>query len=122
MTLPLNTPDPFQPELIRDHVTPFIHAGVPVRFHCRFPLCELGNSDPAEADKAYIVHTRVIDEMKGLGEPVVGVHLNLSQKVPFDADIALKNLVKLVNYADSKNIVVNLENLRRGPSSNPHIF
>jgi hypothetical protein len=60
--------------------------------------------------------------MKGLGEPVVGVHLNLSQKVPFDADIALKNLVKLVNYADSKNIVVNLENLRRGPSSNPHIF
>ncbi len=114
------TPDPLHPEHIAGHVKPFIKEGIPVRFHCRFAVHELGNSDPVEAEHALKTHIDVIDAMSGLGEPVVGVHLNLSQKVPFDEAAGERNLVRLVEYANKKQITVNLENLRRGPGSNPH--
>ena len=114
------TPDPLHPELIREHVTPSIQNGFPVRFHTRFFGYELGNTNPEKAEEAYQVHSQVIEVMSGPGEPVVTVHLNLSSQIPFDPRRAVNNLSRLVEKARESNITVCLENLRRGPTSDPN--
>ena len=114
------TPDPIHPELIREHVAASVKRGVPVRFHTRFFGYEMGNTDSEKAEEAYQVHSQVIQEMSGLGEPVVTVHLNLSSQIPFDSSRAVDNLTRLVEKARESNIIVCLENLRRGPTSNPN--
>ena len=113
------TPDPLSPEKILEHVLPYASKGVPVRYHTRFFDFDLGNADSGRAEEALHVHMAVLDAMEGLGEPVLTVHLNLNGRIPFDPGIAVRNLTVLVRYARKKGITVNLENLRRGPSSNP---
>ncbi len=114
------TPDPLHPELIREHVMPSVERGTPIRFHTRFFGYELGNTDPAKAEEAYRVHTQVIDAMSGLGEPVITVHLNLGSQIPFDSRRAVDNLSRLVEKARKSGVSVCLENLRRGPTSDPN--
>jgi len=114
------TPDPIHPELIREHVESAIKRGTPVRFHTRFFGYEMGNTDSEKAEEAYQVHSQVIEAMSGLGEPVVTVHLNLSSQIPFDPRRAIDNLSRLVEKARESDITVCLENLRRGPTSDPN--
>ena len=113
------TPEPLFPELIPRHVNPFTEDGIPVRFHCRFGEFELGNADPEKAAEALAVHSRIIDAITGIGEPVVTVHLNLVKSIPFDIQRGLENLTRLVEHARKRGITVCLENLKRGPTSDP---
>jgi sugar phosphate isomerase/epimerase len=114
------TPDPLHPELIREHVAASVERGTPVRFHTRFFGYEMGNTDFEKAEEAYQVHSQVIEAMSDLGEPVVTVHLNLDSTIPFDPHRAVDNLSRLVEKARESNITVCLENLRRGPTSDPN--
>jgi len=113
------TPDPLAPNLISGHVRPFTEAGIPVRFHCRFFNYDLGNADSEKAEEAVQVHSHVIDAIAGLGEPVITVHLNLDSRIPFDSQRAVENLTRLVERGRQVGITVCLENLRRGPTSDP---
>jgi sugar phosphate isomerase/epimerase len=113
------TPDPLSPHLIPSHVKPFIAGGTPVRFHCRFFDYEIGNADPAKAEEAIQVHLRVLDAITNLGEPVITVHLNLVLGTPFDSQRGVDNLARLAERGRQSGITVCLENLRRGPASNP---
>jgi sugar phosphate isomerase/epimerase len=114
------TPDPLAPELIERQVKPLLAGGLPVRFHCRFAAFEMGNADPEKAAEALAVHKRAFQAITGLGEPVVTVHLSLSRRIPFDSDIAVANLTRLTEYGRKRGLTVCLENLRRGPSSDPN--
>lgn len=113
------TPDPLSPHLISGHVKPFTAAGIPVRFHCRFFEYELGNAGPEKAEEAFQLHSRVVDAVAGLGEPVITVHLNLVPGIPFDSQRAVENLTRLVEQGRKLGITVCLENLRRGAMSDP---
>jgi sugar phosphate isomerase/epimerase len=113
------TPDPLTPELIKDHVIRFIKKGVPVRFHTRFFDFELGNEDINKAQEALTIHKQVIDAIISLGEKTVTVHLNLNKSVPFSTVNAVSNLIELTHYAGDRGVVVCLENLKKGPASNP---
>lgn len=113
------TPDPLSLHLIASHVRPFISEGVPVRFHCRFFDCEIGNADPLKAEEATQLHLRVFNAIAGLGEPVITVHMNLLPRIPFDSRRGVENLTRLVERGQQLGITVCLENLRRGLTSNP---
>jgi len=113
------TPDPLSPGLISTHVKPFIDSGVPVRFHCRFFDYEIGNSDGVKAEEAVQIHSKVIEAIAGLGEPVITLHLNLSARIPFDSQRGIENLARLVVRGRQLGVTVCLENLRRGPTSDP---
>lgn len=113
------TPDPLSPQLISPQVKPFAEAGIPVRFHCRFFDYEIGNEDATKAEEAVQIHLRVIDAIAGLGEPVITVHLNLLPTTPFNPHRGVENLTRLVERGRQLGITVCLENLRRGPTSNP---
>jgi len=113
------TPDPLSPHLICQHIKPFVESGIPVRFHCRFFEYEIGNADPVKAEEAVQVHSRVINAIAGLGEPVITLHLNLVPKIPFDLRRGIENLDRLVEHGQKLGITVCLENLRRGPTSVP---
>ncbi len=113
------TPDPLSPELISEQVKPFVGKGIPVRFHTRFFGYELGNGDYDKAAEALKVHMSTIEAMAGIGEPVITVHLNLSQSIPFNSRTAVANLKELTMYAKEKDITVCLENLKKGPTSDP---
>ena len=114
------TPDPLALNLIDSHIKPFIRDGVPVRFHCRYGEHEIGNTDNEASEKAVLVHLQTIDAVAGLGEPVITVHLNLNPSIPFDLQKAVENLTRLVNHGKLMGITVCIENLRRGPASNPN--
>ncbi|MFC1946264.1 sugar phosphate isomerase/epimerase family protein [Chloroflexota bacterium] len=113
------TPDPLSPERARQHTSPFTRDGIPVRFHFRFGDYELGDADAVKASAALAVHTRVIDEVAGLGEPVITVHLNLNKDIPFNIQRGIENLTRLVDHAGARGMTVCLENLRLGPASDP---
>jgi sugar phosphate isomerase/epimerase len=113
------TPDPLSPGLISSHVKTFVADGIPVRFHCRFFDYEIGNSDPVKAEEATQVHLRVLNAITSLGEPVITVHMNLLPMIPFDSQRGVENLTRLVERGRQLGITVCLENLRRGPTSNP---
>ncbi|GEM_PF-793468 len=113
------TPDPLSLDLIASHVRPFISEGVPVRFHCRFFDYEIGNADPVKAEEATQVHLRVLNAIAGLGEPVITVHMSLLPRIPFDSQRGVENLTRLVERGQQLDVTVCLENLRRGPASNP---
>ena len=114
------TPDPLSIHLIEPQIQPFLTAKTPVRWHCRFFHFEMGNADPIEAEQAFRVHADVVTAVAGFGEPVITVHLNLLPSTPFDCGRGVENLSRLVEHAGKLGMTVCLENLRRGPTSNPH--
>ena len=114
------TPEPLSPALIPSHVKPFIEVGIPVRYHCRLFNHEMGNADIAKAEQALHIHEGIIDAITGLGDPVITVHLNLVSTMPFDVQTGIANLSRLVEYGQKRDVIVCLENLRRGAASDPH--
>jgi hypothetical protein len=113
------TPDPLAIQLIEPQLRPFLTAQTPVRWHCRFFHFEMGNADPREAEEAFRMHADVVTAVAGIGEPVITVHLNLLPSAPFDCGRGVENLSRLVEHAGKLGMTVCLENLRRGPTSNP---
>ena len=116
------TPDPEAPSNIHPDVLPFINAGIPVRFHARYPEWEFGNADTHRSEQALRVHCNTIDKIQGLGEPVLTVHVGLDKNALLDYERVKENLCRLTDYAGKKGIKVNLENLRTGITSDPEIM
>lgn len=113
------TPNPEALDDLPRHVAPFLVAGIPVRYHGFFPKHEIGHRDRAMAERALQVQMAALEAMVGRGEQVITAHIGLDGEVPLDRGRAAENLARLVARADELGIAVCLENLRRGPTSDP---
>ena len=113
------TPDPQALDALAEQVRPFIEADLPVRHHAFFPDHELAHEDATTAERALRLQMASLDAMCGHGEPVVTVHIGLNPRTPLDAGRAVANLTRLVDHAQELGMTVCLENLRRGPTSDP---
>jgi len=115
---------PFSKSLsaIYSDILPFINAGIPVRFHTRYPEWEIGNADIHASKQALKVHCDTIDKIQGLGEPVLTVHVGLNRNTQLDYSKVKENLCRLTDYAGKRGITINLENLRTGITSDPKIM
>lgn len=113
------TANPDQPELIQKHLTQFLVEGIPVRYHAFFQGYELGHPDETVRSDAVAAHKGLLDAMTGRGEQVVTLHIGLNSQEEVLAEPAVENLGIIVDYARARDITVCLENLRRGPTSDP---
>lgn len=112
------TPNPHDLDTLPIHLDPMLEAGVPVRHHGFFPGYEIGHPDPGLAARAMGLHLAALEAMHGRGEGVITVHIGLGPD-PVDPGRAVENLTRLVERGLELGIDVSLENLRRGPTSNP---
>jgi sugar phosphate isomerase/epimerase len=96
-----------------------IEAGLPTRFHAFFPDHDFAHRNPRIAGEALDIHRTALDTIHGHGQPVVTVHIGLDPATPISPDRAVTNLAQLVEYGRRLGITVCLENLRRGPTSDP---
>jgi sugar phosphate isomerase/epimerase len=101
------------------HLLPYLRKNIPIRHHGYFPGFELGDIDDQKAELALHVHKRAVDVMQGYGEQVMTVHIGLQPHIELDHKKALENMCRLVEYSRKLGVTVCLENLRRGPTSNP---
>ncbi|WP_158269668.1 sugar phosphate isomerase/epimerase [Desulfonatronum sp. SC1] len=113
------SPDPERLDRLPEMVRPFLTAGLSVRYHTRYFEHELGHADPVRAGQALEAHVRTLRAMSGLGEPAVTVHTGLDPHQPAHEPTFVENLARLVECGRGLGIKVCLENLRRGPSSDP---
>ncbi|WP_031385858.1 sugar phosphate isomerase/epimerase family protein [Desulfonatronum thiodismutans] len=113
------SPDPNHLDRLAEMILPFLAQSRFVRFHTRYFEHELGHADPVLADLALEAHLRTLRAMVGLGEPVVTVHTGLDPSQPVHESTFMDNLARLVAHGKDLGIVVCLENLRCGPSSEP---
>jgi len=112
------SPDPKAFDALPRHLDPLLKTGIPVRYHGFFPGHEIGHHNTAIAGRATRVHAAALDAMHGRGEQVITIHVGLGP-VPLDPNHVIENLSRLVNHGRNLGITVCLENLRRGPTSNP---
>jgi sugar phosphate isomerase/epimerase len=96
-----------------------IQAGLPTRFHAFFPDYEFGHRHPGMASEALDVHLTALRTIHGWGQPLITVHIGLDPTTPISPDRAISNLAHVVKYGRELGITVCLENLRRGPTSDP---
>jgi len=113
------SPNPEAFDVLPQHIAPFLKAGIPVRHHGFFPGYEIGHSNPAIAERAVRVHMSALEAMQGLGEQVITFHVGLRSEDRIAPDRVVENLSRLVERARGLGITVCLENLRRGPASDP---
>ncbi len=113
------SPNPEAFDTLPAHVDPLLEAGVPVRYHGFFPRHELGHADGDAAERAVRVHVAALEAMRGRGEQVITLHVGLNPETPLDHGQAVENLARLVQHAAGLGITICLENLRRGPTSDP---
>ncbi len=113
------SPNPEAFDTLSKHVTPFLEAGIPVRYHGFFPGYEFGHRDAALAEEAMRVHLAALEAIHGRGEPVITFHVGLREQDQIDPGRVVENLSSLVEVARRRGITVCLENLRTGPSSQP---
>jgi sugar phosphate isomerase/epimerase len=113
------SPNPLAFDLLPVHLGAAIEAGVAVRHHGFFPRHEIGHVDTSVAEQAVRVHMSALEAVHGLGEQVITVHIGLNPETPLDPSRAVANLSRVVTHAQGLGITVCLENLRRGPTSDP---
>lgn len=113
------SPNPEAFDQLPTHIDPFLKAGIPVRYHGFFPGYEIGHSDPALAERAMHLHLSALGAMHGRGDQVITVHVGLQWEDPIDHGRAVENLSRLVERGRELDITICLENLRRGPASQP---
>lgn len=112
-------PNPEQLHLTPKHLLPYLRKDIPIRHHGYFPGFELGDIDEQKAELALQVHKRAVDVMRGCGEQVMTIHIGLQPSVGLDPNRILVNMCRLVEYGRKRGVTVSLENLRRGPASDP---
>ena len=112
--------NPAAPDELPQHVDPMLAAGIPVRYHGFFPHDDIGHADADIAERALLLQMTALEAMHQRGEQVITVHIGLSRQTPLDAGRAVENLTRLNERARELDITVCLENLRHGPTSNPH--
>lgn len=113
------TPSPDALEALPTHVAAFLAAGIPVRYHAFFPEHEFGHRDANIAETSLRLQMALLEAMQGLGDQVITVHIGLLPTTPLDLGRAQANLVRLAERARELGITLCLENLRRGPTSDP---
>jgi len=113
------SPNPEAFDQLPTHIDPLLEAGVPVRYHGFFPRYEIGHADAATAERALRVHLSALEAMHGRGEQIITVHIGLDRTAPLDPGRVVQNLSRIVERAHALGITVCLENLRRGPTSDP---
>ena len=116
------SPNPEALKTLPEHIGPFIHSGIPVRYHAFLPGCEIGHSDSEIRETAMHTHLATLEAIHGYGQPVITVHIGLSPLDKIEPVAAVENLSRLVERASDLGIAICLENLRRGPTSNPEIL
>lgn len=116
------TPDPNRLDRLSGSLAPYLDRGMPVRHHGYFPGVEIGHEDPRHAEKAVGFHYQVIDAIQGVGEGHLTVHVGLDFHTPLGHERVIENLWRLTEYGRRRGITVSLENLRRGPTSDPEIL
>jgi sugar phosphate isomerase/epimerase len=113
------SPNPEALHLLPQHVDSLLDAGVPVRYHGFFRGYEFAHQDAAAAQRGVEVHWAALEAMQGRGEQVITFHVGLNRDDPIDPGRAMENLAKLVMRAQELGIIICLENLRRGLTSDP---
>ncbi|MBN1318044.1 MAG: sugar phosphate isomerase/epimerase [Anaerolineales bacterium] len=113
------TPDPQALSQIPEHLNPLLQSGIPVRYHAFFPKYEIGHQDAVQAKQALLFYESIFEAIQGLGEQVMTFHIGLDSRIPLDAERAKDNLARLADLAREKGIILSLENLRKGITSNP---
>lgn len=116
------TPDMNNLEALPVHLEPYLLSGITVRHHAFFPGLELGDVNSLLSNKSYELHIRMLQILAGYGEQVVTVHIGLDPSIQLCPQKAVENLSNLVEEAAKLGITLSLENLRRGPTSNPHLL
>jgi sugar phosphate isomerase/epimerase len=112
-------PNPEDFSSLAAHVDPLLKAGVPVRYHGFLRGYEFGHQDAAAAKRGLRLHLLALEAMQGRGEQVITVHVGLIRDDPIDPERAIENLTRILARAKELGITVCLENLRRGPTSDP---
>lgn len=116
------TPNPEGMHQLREHTSHFVEAGIPLRYHGLFPAYELAHADAVLSERAMQKHLSLLEEIHGRGQQVVTFHVchcfkNRAEEG--DPEKVVANLSRLVARAGELGITVCLENLARGPSSDP---
>jgi sugar phosphate isomerase/epimerase len=114
------TPDPEDFSAMPALLRPFLERKIPLRFHAFFPEHEIGDQDGDAAAEAMDHHIRFLETVASMVvEPVITCHLGLIAERPMEINRAGDNLGLLVRRAEELGITLSLENLRKGPASNP---
>ena len=113
------TPNPEAFSLLAQQLDPFLNAGVRVRHHGFFPEYEIGNVHAEQAEQAMQVHFAALDALCGRGEQVITVHIGVNRAIRLDPTRIVENLARLVDYGRQRGIIVSLENLKQGMTSDP---
>lgn len=115
------TPNRKQFDLTREHLSPYLKRNIPVRHHGFFPGFEFGDIDRQKAEDALQINKKAVDALAEYGENIMTVHVGLPPFGALDYNRVEENLSRLVEYAEKRGVTICLENLRRGPTSNPEI-
>lgn len=98
--------------------------GLEVRYHCFLESIELAHIDSHAAEESLRILKFCVDRVREFGGGYVTVHIGLWAE--FDGEIswdrAVENLSRLVDYGNARGIIVCLENLKAGLTSDPGLF
>lgn len=98
--------------------------GLEVRYHLPFGDAEIANGDPELARRAVDVMKCAIDRVGEVGGRYVTLHMGLNSDLhgPLRWEHAVEHLTELVEYGREHGVIVCLENLREGFTSEPERF
>ncbi len=100
-------------------LSPYVNRGTLIRFHAFLSGYELGMKYQGKTSPALKAHLEVLKAIRGIGQPVMTVHIQLDPSICIDEKQAAFELSKLVESAEGMGITITLENLRRGYTSHP---
>jgi sugar phosphate isomerase/epimerase len=89
-----------------------------IRYHCAANV-EIARADKNEADQALKFLKSTLDCLKDLKAGYFTIHLGLNHDNGLSWENAVRNLDELVEYGRSKDILVCVENLKSGWTSEP---
>jgi sugar phosphate isomerase/epimerase len=113
------SPDPQALHTLARHVDPWLEHQIPVRYHAFFPQYPLGHTNSEIAEQALNAHIELLETIEGRGEQVITIHIGLDRSAPLDTVRVVKHLTRLVKAASDRGVIICLENLRSGLTSNP---
>ena len=95
-----------------------------VRYHCPFSNLDLGNENPAEAQKAQKLLRRVCRLVSKAGGRCLTIHIGLGLDHTLDLcwERTVQGLMDLVRFANHLGVRLCLENLASGWTSRPELF
>lgn len=99
-------------------------AGIEVRYHCPFYEVELAHAKEEKATRSLAFLKECVEFVSDFGGQCITVHIGLSLEAMTDIDYetAIAHLSELVEFGNRKGVVVFLENLTKGWTSEPISF